>query len=52
MKYAVFIPWLAVALAGALLLLAAEGIIKLIGFIQEKINATKVLHSGKRFFVY
>lgn len=51
MKYAVFIPWLGVALVCAFLLLAVEIAEKLIGYIHGKIEDHKALHSGKRFYV-
>ena len=51
MKYAVFIPWLGIALLGTLLLLTVENCINLIGYIREKISENKAFHSGKRFYV-
>ena len=50
-EYAVFIPWIVVAFAGSVLLLAADGAEKLIEYIQEKMEDRKALHSGRRFYV-
>ena len=51
MKYAVFIPWLWMAVMATLLLMTVENGIKLIGYIREKISENKALHTGKRFYV-
>ena len=52
MEYAVFIPWLFVALAAGLVLMVAEILVKLIEHIKWEIKYSKALQAGKRFYVY